>query len=510
MPRKDQHTSENALDRFNRRGQRQLVPEAAGMSGVFQNSDSEEEEEGNNLTIASKITTRDIRSRLKPFIKKEDRPHIKYIKYWILQKRDEGKAVWPPEIMKYLLDSFGISSISDPVNYYDIVNKIFLMIFCLIKKIPLHRGCPPGNTCQWIRDLTPEDRDIVSRYHNVHTGRAGRNSTQSSRPTGTTFSTGWKTTSNVSTSRNKRKISDLNVKNSAGVSFQESVESVNRSVQRPRCHPNGLGLDFSIIGEQKKRMKESLRRLARGEDISRQEAAEECKKKPTTNQGGWGRRLGLSDSSQEGKRIGWATTNQGGWGKRLGFSDSSLEGKRTGWAEVSGSSDNNQEEGKRTGSDNNAQNRGVWGKKSGSSDNNKVGLGEKSESSSRVSSSTPVPRESTSATSDPQESTVVSPEKKKKKMSLVSELVSTDASFARRLDVKSTSTELPNFAPESFSIENVPKNVVDQQIDEKIRKFSSEDEKLQLCTNVEEEQKEEVNVQCNLEEEQKEEVNVQK
>jgi len=108
----------------------------------------------------------------------------------------------------------------------------------------LHRGCPPGNTCQWIRDLTPEDRDIVSRYHNVHTGRAGRNTTKTSRPTGTTFSTGCKTTSNISTSRNKRKISDLNVKNSA-------VESVNRSVQRPRCHPNGLGLDFSIIGEQK-------------------------------------------------------------------------------------------------------------------------------------------------------------------------------------------------------------------------------------------------------------------
>jgi len=92
--------------------------------------------------------------------------------------------------MKYLLDSFGISSISYPVNYYDIVDKIFLMIFCLIKKIPLHRGCPPGNSCQWIRDLTPEDRDIVSRYHNVHTGRAGRNSTKSSRPAGTTFSTG--------------------------------------------------------------------------------------------------------------------------------------------------------------------------------------------------------------------------------------------------------------------------------------------------------------------------------
>ena len=42
------------------------------------------------------------------------------------------------------------------------------------------------------------------------------------------------------------------------------------------------------------------------------------------------------------------------------------------------------------------------------------------------------------------------------------------------------------------------------KIDEKVRKFSSEDEKLQLC-NLEEEQKEEVNVQCNLEEEQKEE-----
>jgi len=49
------------------------------MSGAFQNSDSEEEEEGNNLTIASKITTHDIRSRIKPFIKKEDRQHIKYI-----------------------------------------------------------------------------------------------------------------------------------------------------------------------------------------------------------------------------------------------------------------------------------------------------------------------------------------------------------------------------------------------------------------------------------------------
>jgi len=63
----------------------------------------------------------------------------------------------------------------------------------------------------------------------------------------------------------------------------------------------------------------------------------------------------------------------------------------------------------------------------------------------------------------------------------VSELVSTDASFARQLDVKSTSTELPNFAPESFSIENVPKNIVDQQIDENVRKFSPKDEKLQLC-----------------------------
>jgi len=187
----------------------------------------------------------------------------------------------------------------------------------------------------------------------------------------------------VSTSRNKRKISDLNVKNSAGVTFAESVESVNRSVQRPRCHPNGLGLNFSIIGEQKKRMKESLRRLARGEDISRQEAAEECKKKPTSNQGGWGKGLGFSDSSQEGKRTGWAEVSgssdnnqeegkRTGWAEVLGSSDNNQEGKRTGWAEVSGSSDNNRE-GKLTGSDNNDQNRGGWGKKSGSSDNNKVG-----------------------------------------------------------------------------------------------------------------------------------------
>jgi len=71
MSRKDQYTSKNALDRFNKRDQRQLVPEATGMSGIFQNSDTEEEQ-GNNLTITSRITTRDIRNRLKPFIKKED------------------------------------------------------------------------------------------------------------------------------------------------------------------------------------------------------------------------------------------------------------------------------------------------------------------------------------------------------------------------------------------------------------------------------------------------------
>jgi len=77
------------------------------------------------------------------------------------------------------------------------------MIFCLIKKIPLNHGCPPGNTCQWIRDLSPEDRGIVSRCHNVHMGRAGKNSTEISRPTGTTSSAGRGTTSNVSTRNNK-------------------------------------------------------------------------------------------------------------------------------------------------------------------------------------------------------------------------------------------------------------------------------------------------------------------
>jgi len=94
------------------------------MSCVFQNSDSEEEQ-GNNLAIASRITARNIRSRLKPFIKKEDREHIKYIKCWILQKRYEGKAVWSPEIMKFLFDSYGILSVSYPVNYFGIVDKIF-------------------------------------------------------------------------------------------------------------------------------------------------------------------------------------------------------------------------------------------------------------------------------------------------------------------------------------------------------------------------------------------------
>jgi len=161
MSQKDQYTSKNALDWLNRRDQRQLVPEAAGMSGVFQNSDTEEEQGNNLTTIASKITTRNIRSRLKPFIKKEGRKHIKYIKCSILQKRDEGEAVWPPETMKFLFDSYGISSVSYPVNYFDIVDKIFLMIFCLTKKIPLYLGCPPGNTCQWIRDLSPEDCGIV-------------------------------------------------------------------------------------------------------------------------------------------------------------------------------------------------------------------------------------------------------------------------------------------------------------------------------------------------------------
>ena len=105
----------------------------------------------------------------------------------------------------------------------------------------------------------------------------------------------------------------------------------------------------------------------------------------------------------------------------------------------------------------------------------------------------------TSATSDQQESTVVSPEKKKN-VSLVADLVSTEASFVQKLEVESTSTELPNFAPKSFSIENLAKNIVDQQVIQKLRKFLSEDEKLGL-SNVEEEQKdEEVNVQKGKEE----------
>jgi len=57
--------------------------------------------------------------------------------------------------------------------------------------------------------------------------------------------------------------------------------------------------------------------------------------------------------------------------------------------------------------------------------------------------------------------------KKKKKVSPVTDLVSTEASFVRKLDVVNTSIELPDFSPESFFIENLAKNIVGQQVVQK-------------------------------------------
>ena len=169
----------------------------------------------------------------------------------IMQKANLGRAVWPPEIMTYLYDSCGILSVSYPFHFFDIVDEIFLFIFCLIKKIP--------NMSRWIHDLSPEDYYTISRYHNLcmsgtRASGTGRNSIETSRARTT------RTTSNVSSTRsnNKRKISDLRV--NPGVTFARSVGSVNQSVRRPvelvnqsnvwqtRCHRNGLGLDFSFMG----------------------------------------------------------------------------------------------------------------------------------------------------------------------------------------------------------------------------------------------------------------------
>lgn len=66
--------------------------------------------------------------------------------------------------------------------------------------------------------------------------------------------------------------------------------------------------------------------------------------------------------------------------------------------------------------------------------------------------------------------------------------VSTEDSSMRKLKVQITPPELPDFAPESFSIENLGTNVVNEQVVQKMRKFSPEGEKLVLSNHVEEKQ----------------------
>ena len=98
--------NENILDRLNKRHQRLMNPQAAGMSGVVWNdSDSESKED---LTIFAQITCKDIRSRLKLVTSPYHYGKIKYIKNWIKDKASKKKAVWPHDVMRYLRDSLGI------------------------------------------------------------------------------------------------------------------------------------------------------------------------------------------------------------------------------------------------------------------------------------------------------------------------------------------------------------------------------------------------------------------
>ena len=167
-------SGENMLDRFNRRNQRQLVPEAAGLTGVIQDSDAESDSESENKgngsdcrQVVTAITSKDIRSWIKNVVRSQHRGSVKYIKDWIKAKAFDGQAVWPPEIMKYLHDSHGITSISEPEYYFELVEKIFLMIMSLIKKIPLSRYCQPGRRSEWFPRLSNEDQEFIAHRHGV-------------------------------------------------------------------------------------------------------------------------------------------------------------------------------------------------------------------------------------------------------------------------------------------------------------------------------------------------------
>ena len=87
--RRNSNRQLNALDEYNRRTQYLIVPEASGMSGAFYDSDDDVSEstvgDENNTTpvIASQITSKDIRSRIKPFLSRRNHVYIKFMKNWI-------------------------------------------------------------------------------------------------------------------------------------------------------------------------------------------------------------------------------------------------------------------------------------------------------------------------------------------------------------------------------------------------------------------------------------------